>query len=143
MKIIELNNSNQLDIFVAEKLGWVNIVNNQSAHFNRPLGQHQIFSDDRRISIPKYSTNTDAALELIEFVSKQIGVKSVNVSCTKGVYSSSIEIENMYIEGHIIAHVESEPTLALTICKTFYSYWQYIEKQVVKSFIMEDIGKMS
>lgn len=135
--MLNLISSNELDIYIATKLGWVDIIDNEILCSGYVTGKH---NTDIRTLIPNYSSNLEAAMELASFISEQNGVISMSIVCSKSTYSSSIEIENTFIDGHVIAFVESEATLPLAICKSFYLYLEYIEKKVTKNSLIKEIN---
>lgn len=123
MKFEEIEIGTKLDTFVAEKLGWENIIE-YTTYQGRLVGYHAAYGC--RTMIPQYSSKSEAATEVIQFINQT--AMSVAINCHGSTYSCQVEVGTSDADAYFVALASDEPTLALAVCKSFFLYMEYINQ---------------
>jgi hypothetical protein len=119
-EVMELKRGNiLLDKYVAQKLGWTNIVIS-TIYPGRLMGSHVVYhaNERGRTVTPRYSQSGEDA----ELVIKHMLLTALNVTinCDKDGFSCMVEIGSSDVDATIVAESMSEKTMALAVCKSFY-----------------------
>lgn len=109
----------ELDKYVAQKLGWTNIVIS-TIYPGRLMGSHVVYhaNERGRTLMPRYSRSADDA----ELVVKHMLLDSlmVTINCDKEGFGCMVEVGTNDVDATIVAETGNEVTMALAICKSFY-----------------------